>query len=397
MQSLHSCSTITTHTAFKFAAMVNLARKTILHEWRRFAPAIFAVAFSGVLLFVQAGLAVGMFDTIAVYIRKSGADLWIVSPGTRSIDQGRPLDSNIEVFARMNPHVTRVEQFSWGGGLWKAAGRAGETPVYLTGIDTSPDGLVLARALTTDLRAKLKWPNTVLVDLSERDNLKVDIGSHAEINGTRVQVVGFVEGMRALGGINVISSLLTARNLDPSMRSSDSVAYFIVKVDRPENVDSVQSALSPKTEAPRYEAISASEFADRTTYYFLFESGMGTVFLLSSLIAFFVSLMITSQTLMAAVAASVREYATMRALGVSAGKLRRVVLTQSGWVGIVGIAVSAAVSGVIFWIAIKLYVPIAVSVPIAGVCAAMVMAAALFSGLVALFQLNKADPATLLR
>jgi putative ABC transport system permease protein len=377
--------------------MVNLARKTIFYEWRRFAPAIFAVAFSGVLLFVQAGLAVGMFETIAVYIRKSSGDLWIVSPGTRSLDQGRPLDANIEVFAHMNPHVTRVEQFSWGGGLWKSEGRVGETPVYLTGIDTAPEGLVLAKALTPDLRAKLKWPNTILIDESEKSNLMVDIGSFAEVNGTRVEVVGFVEGMRALGGINVISSLLTARNVDPSMRTSDTVAYFIVKVDNPENVDAVQAALSPKTSAPRYEAISATEFADRTTYYFLFESGMGTAFLLSSLIAFFVSLMITSQTLMAAVAASIREYATMRALGVSGGKLRRVVLTQSGWVGIVGIAVAVLVSSAIVWLAIKAFVPIAVSVMIAGLCAAMVMAAALFSGLIALFQLNKADPATLLR
>jgi putative ABC transport system permease protein len=175
------------------------------------------------------------------------------------------------------------------------------------------------------------------------------------------------------------------------------VAYFIAKVDKPENLDAVRSALSPKSQSPRYEAISASEFADRTTYYFLFESGMGTAFLLSSVIAFFVSLMITSQTLMAAVAASIREYATMRALGVSGGKLRRVVLTQSGWVGVVGIMVAIAVSGAIVWLALRFYVPITVSLPIAGSCAAMVMAAALFSGLVALFQLNKADPATLLR
>ena len=30
--------------------MIALARKTLIHEWRRFVPSIFAVGFAGVLL-----------------------------------------------------------------------------------------------------------------------------------------------------------------------------------------------------------------------------------------------------------------------------------------------------------------------------------------------------------
>lgn len=69
--------------------MISLARKSILHEWRRFAPAIFAIAFSGILLVIQAALAVGIFATVAVYIEKSDAELWVGFPGTPSVDQGR--------------------------------------------------------------------------------------------------------------------------------------------------------------------------------------------------------------------------------------------------------------------------------------------------------------------
>jgi putative ABC transport system permease protein len=377
--------------------MVNLARKTIFYEWRRFAPAIFAVAFSGVLLLIQAALSVGMFETVAVYIRKSAGDIWIVSPGTRSIDQGRPLSSNIEVFARMNPHVRQVEPFSWGGGLWKTPGRDGENPVFLTGINTAEDGMVLAHAIGPDLRQKLRRPNTIAIDVSEQENLGVKIGDSAEINGTRVEVVGFMNGMKALGGINVVSALATARRIDPSLQANDSVAYFIIGVDDEENVDAVQRDLSPKSRNARFEAVTAQGFADRTTFYWLFESGMGTAFVLSSVIAFFVSLVITSQTLMAAVTASIREYATMRALGVPGKDLRRVVLSQSSWVGISGLVLAGFISLLILWAATSFYVPVRVSPPIVLSCGALVMAVALGSGLASLLQLRKADPATLLR
>jgi putative ABC transport system permease protein len=377
--------------------MVNLARKTIFYEWRRFAPAIFAVAFSGVLLLVQAALSVGMFETIAVYIRKSAGDIWMVSPGTRSIDQGRPLSANIEVFARMNPHVVQIEPFSWGGGLWKTPGLGGENPVFLTGINTAENGMVLAHAINPQLRAKLKRPNTIAIDEGEQENLGVEIGDFAEINGNRMEVIGFMTGMKALGGINVVSSLATARRVDPTLQTSDSVAYFVIRIDDEDNVAAVQKALSPVSPNARFEAITAKEFADRTTFYWMFESGMGTVFVLSSVIAFFVSLVITSQTLMAAVSASIREYATMRALGVPSSMLRRVVLSQSAWVGLTGILCAAVISALIIWAAQTAYIPAQVSPVIALGCAALVMLVALGSGLAALLQLRKADPATLLR
>ena len=54
-------------------------------------------------------------------------------------------------------------------------------------------------------------------------------------------------------------------------------------------------------------------------------------------IVFLVGAVITSQTLMAAVAGSVREYATLNALGVGVRDLRRVVLEQAFWVGGIGL------------------------------------------------------------
>jgi putative ABC transport system permease protein len=162
-------------------------------------------------------------------------------------------------------------------------------------------------------------------------------------------------------------------------------------------VEEVRMQLSPQGPNPRFEAKTANTFADLTTNYWLFESGMGVAFLLSSVIALLVSLVITSQTLMAAVAASIREYATMRALGIPAAVLRGVVMRQSSYVGIAGLIVSGLVCAAVLWAASVFHVSAALTLPVMLGCGALVMVVALASGLAALLQVNKADPATLLR
>lgn len=377
--------------------MIPLARKSIVYEWRRFAPAIFAVAFSGVLLLAQTALAVGIFATVAVYIEKSDAQLWVGFPGTQSIDQGRYISARTETMIRMHPQVERTEPFSWAGGVWRSRPGQGDIAVVLAGIDPRSGSLTFADAVPQVLRERLAAPDTVLVDIADRGKLGVDIGSTAEINGRRVRVVGFTEGLRGIGAVNVISSLSTARRLDPALRETDDVAYFLVKLRPGADPEAVRKDLSPKGPLARYEAWTAKDFAERSTNFWLFESGMGTAFGVSSLIALAVAIVITSQTLMAAVSASIREYATLRALGAPGRLLRGIVLQQAFWVGLAGVALAAVVAGLILWAAQLAYVPIALSPMIVIACIALVLAVALASGLLALSQLSKADPAALLR
>ena len=46
--------------------MIPLARKTLAHEWRRFLPAMLAVAFSGLLLLMQAALVFGILAVATI-------------------------------------------------------------------------------------------------------------------------------------------------------------------------------------------------------------------------------------------------------------------------------------------------------------------------------------------
>ncbi len=377
--------------------LVPLARRTLLHDWRRFLPAALAIAFSGLLVLVQVALLVGLFSTISLYITASTGDLWVGFPGTQTIDTGRPIRAGAEVFLHRHPAVARVERLQWTGGDWRAPkGDRGGVSVILTGIDTRPDSGVLARAVTPAQRQRLMEPGSILVDAADLGKLGVTVGDSGEIGGRRVRVVGVTEGLRAIGGVNVIASLETAATLG-SAADGDDVAYFVVSLHPGRDAETVRQELQRLATGRPFEIWTAPDFAERTVNYWMFESGMGVSVAFGSAVALLVGIVITSQTLSAAIAGSIREYATLRALGVSVGDLRRIVLAQALWLAFGGLLLAAALGAGLLWLAHAQRVPVRVDGGLVLATVAVVLTVALASSLFALRQLRHADPVLLLR
>ncbi|MGO4779665.1 ABC transporter permease, partial [Lysobacter sp. 2RAB21] len=135
-------------------------------------------------------------------------------PGTQSVDQGRPVDPGLMSLLLMDRQVERAEPFYWLDADWRGPAKdTGGVSVYVSGIDPGPRGLMFARALSPQLRQRLMLPDSVIVDRSELDKLGATVGSSAFVNGHRVRVVGASSGLRALGGVNIVASLDTARRL----------------------------------------------------------------------------------------------------------------------------------------------------------------------------------------
>lgn len=374
--------------------MIPLARKTLVHEWRRFLPAMLAVAFSGLLLLMQAALVFGIFGSTAVYITASDADLWVGYPGTRSIELGRPITPAARTALLMDPGVARVEPFAWVDGDWRGPAGSGGVSVFVSGISTAADGMVFSDVLGAAQRAELKEPFAVIVDRADLPKLGVPIGGQALINGRLVRIVGTAHGIRALGGVNVVASLDTARALDEDTGGAE-VAYYVAKLAPGANAAAVAARIGAG--AHGYAAWTAADFARRAVLYWMFQTGAGLGVIFLAVVVFIVGAIITSQTLMGAIAGSVREYATLHALGVSLGSLRRVVLEQAAWIGMCGLLAGAILSLGMIALARSQDVPVALNLPAWIACAVLVMGIALVSGAAAVRALRNADPALLLR
>jgi putative ABC transport system permease protein len=341
----------------------------------------------------QAALVLGIFDSAAVYIRKSGGDLWIGYPGTQSIELGRPIPRDVEIRALMDPAVVRVEAFDWSDGDWRGPADKGGVSVFVSGIDTRADGMMFADVLTSAQRAVLDEPDGVIVDRADLPKLGLAIGGRAVINGHRVRIVGVANGLRALGGVNIVASLATARRL--SNDGNGDVAYYLVKLQDPAQAQEVRARL--QAGARRFEVWTRPAFARRAVTYWMFETGAGIGVVFLAIVVFIVGAVITSQTLMGAVAGSIREYATLYALGVGFAALRRVVVQQAAWVGAFGLIIGGLATALVVVVARGHDVPVQLDPLTIVTCAALVMAIALVSGLRAVRALHHADPALLLR
>lgn len=377
--------------------MVALARKTLFYEWRKFLPAALAVAFSGCLLLMQTALMFGIFDSASVYVSKSAADLWAGYPGTQSIELGRAIPRDTEMALLLDPGVAQVEPFQWLDGDWKGPVDRGSVSVFISGIDPNPDGLMFAHAIAPALRARLLEPGGVIVDAADLDKLGIGVGGRATLNGRRVRIVGATPGLRALGGVNIVASLATARLLDTDAASSGRVAYYVARLRPGADPQAVRDRITRNWPQHHFEVWTQAEFAHNAATYWMFETGAGLGFMFFAIVVFLVGTVITSQTLLGAVASHVREYAMLNALGAGHGALRKVVLEQALWVGGCGMVVGAAVSVTMLLLARGQSVPVSFDAGAALGCAALVMAIALLSGVLSVRAISHLEPANLLR
>ncbi len=377
--------------------MVALARKTLIYEWRKFLPAALAVAFSGLLLLMMTALMFGIFSSAGVYVSKSGGDIWAGYPGTQSVELGRPIPHDTEVWLRMDPAVVQVEPFQWIDGDWRGPVERGSVSVFISGIDPAPNGMMFARVLTQEQRAALLEPASVIVDAADLPKLGLDIGGTAMLNGHRVKIVAAGNGLRALGGVNIVTSIATARSLVGDPEDRDKIAYYIARLAPGANADVVRDRLAAVGTGHRFAVWTHEQFAYNAATYWMFETGAGLGFLFLALVVFIVGVVITSQTLFAAVASSVREYAMLNALGAGLAALRRVILEQAFWVGTIGVVIGSILSLTLAMLASGQDVPITFDLFAGIACALLVMSIALISGLLAVGAINHLEPANLLR
>jgi putative ABC transport system permease protein len=117
----------------------------------------------------------------------------------------------------------------------------------------------------------------------------------------------------------------------------------------------------------------------------------------SVFLGFLIGVGITSQTLRGAILANIKEFASLRALGVSMGSLRLIVLELAFWVGIVGLGATALFTFVVSLLAKGGGLPMGFPVPWVVGVAILLMVISTASGLMALGVLKKSQPADLLR
>jgi len=365
---------------------------TLWYERQRFLPGVLAVAFSALLIALQCGLLLGLFSITSIPIDMSNADIWVGHPGVPSVDLGRPIPKAWMSYLAV-PEVERVECYMGGFAYWdKPTG--GMELCLIIGTTMTDNALGAIEQLRPELRSLLSEPGAVVVDEGEFGRLGISkVGDTAEIIGRRVRIVGTVRGLRSLAGPYIFCSYETAKKLlrPPTEQTTFILAKCYDKNDAPKVVEHLKNF--PK----KISAFTTDGFSYHSRMHWLTKTKAGIALGLAAALGLLVGSVVTSQTLYAATAASLKEFAVLRALGIPRWRMAMTVMAQSFWIGVAGIAFALPAIYGLAYLGSEAGAKVILPWWLMTGSIAVTMGMALLSGLWALRSLRVIEPVTLLR
>jgi putative ABC transport system permease protein len=366
---------------------------TLWYERQRYLPGVLAVAFSALLIALQCGLLLGLFSITSIPIDHTDADVWMGAPGVLSVDLGRPIREGYLARLAADPDVAQCEVYLQGFAYWSKH-NGGTELCMVIGSRLGEGALGAVDKLTPELRARLTEPGSIVIDESDMARLGIrGIGDMAEVSGNRVRVVGLTQGLKSLAGPYVFCSVETAR---PLLRLlPDQVTYVLARCHNREAARDVVARTRQRYD--NVSAFTADEFSYRSRMHWLLKTKAGVALGYAALLGLLVGAVVTSQTLYAATAASLRELAVLRAMGIPRWRMALLVMAQSFWVGVVGIALALPAVHGLAALAERLTVEVILRWWVQVGAAVVTLVMALLSGLFALRSLRQVEPAALLR
>ncbi len=360
--------------------MTWIALKMLTGDKAKFFGIVLGLTFSSLLITQQGSIFCGlMLRTAAQITDTTGADLWVMDPNVRFIDDVKPMIEN-------NLYRVRgVEGVRWAVPLYKGLARAKLTtyqpikpelrskvqkteprivrdeqgiPTYrkqdiieqviLLGLDdtTLVGAPPISRILVGSL-SDLRKPDAIIVDKvglrklfpgqggeSEKDNSKLSrfVGREIEMNDHRAIIVGVCEATRTFQANPVVYTTYSrAKGFVPKERKL--LSYVLAKAE---------PGLDPKKVAERIKsttglgAATSEQFTWTTIDYYLKYTGIPINFGITAFLGFLVGTAIAGQTFYNFTLENLKQFGALKAMGTTNGRIVGMILLQATVVGFLG-------------------------------------------------------------
>lgn len=390
---------------------MSLALSTLLYEWRRYMAAVMALALSGLLVLAMTGVFIGIGKGFTATIERSSADIIIMQPGATSLMGGPSgVPRRFIPLAYRNPQVVEVQPLDGSGGTFQSVRNVDPTMsqaerarqraprqefVQASVIDTTPGSVTIPTDYSPELVDALRQPYTVAIDETATAKLGVQLGDKALFNGQTVTVVGITRGYPNMMGSTIVMSRDTLRMLGRA-DTGTRVGPLMVKLRDPAQAEVVAAQLNTQG-AGQWKAWTRQELADANASA-MFEEGILVIIIGGCVVlGTIIGIAITWQTLRGAIMANIKEFASLRALGVGMGSLRRIIMELSFWVGLVGVAAAIGLTLLVQMFALANAVIISLPLGLLIFVGGGLVVIAMLSGLLSMGVLKNSQPADLLR
>lgn len=332
--------------------MYRIALTMLFGDKGKYLGIVTGIALASLIMIQQPGILISMLSHTYSFISDiTLPDIWVMDPKVQFIDDARPLlDTQLY-------RVRSVQGIDWAVPLYKGGQRVrlanGElVNCNLLGFDDAtliggPGEMIQGKL--EDLRI----PDSVIVDESGARNrlarqpqkpgesaVALKVGDVLEINDKRAMVVGIARGTPTFQAQPI---LYTTYNRAKTFALSERkmLTYILAKSKAGEDPNLVARRITEETGLAAY---TAEAFKQKSLNFFMQHTPVLTNFGFVVLVGFVVGAAVTGQIFYNFTLDNLRHFAVFKAMGATDAMLLRMILLQALLVGFVGFGIGAGLS-----------------------------------------------------
>jgi putative ABC transport system permease protein len=320
-----------------------LALRMLMGNRAKYLAMLFGVTFASLLICQQCSIFVGVTRMCTGQIRDvADADIWVLAPETRYIDDLKPLAEDRVQAVRSVPGV------AWAAPLEKAFGRVhlddGRFQLVML---LALDDATLAgapRSLVAGRLSDLERPDAIVIDeighqlLWPREPLRV--GREITLNERRAVVVGVC---RASLTFQTLPIFYTRRSQAAQYLPPERHTVSAILVRGAARLPAAQ-VCRQITEQTGLLALTREAWAERTVEHYLRRTGLLLNFATTVGLGFLVGVAISGQSFYTFTVENLPQFGMLKAMGTSDRRLVGMILLQASVVGAIGYGIGVGLA-----------------------------------------------------
>lgn len=382
--------------------MYSIALSMLFGDRGKLIAMIVGITFASLIMTQQPAIFVGLLSRTYTFIANlPAADIWVMDKGVEYVEEHKPLRDTDLARIRGIPGV------QWAAPLYKnlltiKLPDGAMRVVDMTGLDDAT--LLGAPEMVEGDITNLRQTDGIIIDKDAAENrLRVKnadgttrplrIGDELELNDRRAVIVGIAKVPRNFI-VQPVAYTTYSRAITFSPQQRRQMSYVLVKAHPEEDLHQLAKRIRNATQLAAY---TQKEFEDITYNYWMDNTGIPINFGISVALGFFVGAAVAGQAFFNFIRENLRQYASLKAMGLRTGMLIRMVLLQAAVVGFLGYGLGVGLT-TLFGYQVNDSV-LAFQMPpglllFSGAGVAIII---VFSALFAIRQVIKTDPAVVFR
>ena len=318
--------------------MNGVALRMLLGDRAKYIGLIFGIAFSTMLMSNQISIFAGlMLRTAGQILDAREADIWVMDPRVEYVDEIEPMtEMQLERVRGVNGVDWALPFFK---GLTVAHTRDGILQqIILLGVDDATLAGVTPRLVLGSIDS-LERPDAMIIDRAGFQFMwpgeAPSLGKIIELNDHRAVIVGISDASAPFTTYPVVyTKYSTARNYVGRTRKQ--LSFVLVRARAGIDAHLLAQQINAQT---GLKALTWQDFTWATIEYYVKRTGIPVNFGITVVLGFIVGAAVVGQTFYIFVLENLRQFGSLKAMGVANGTILRMVLLQALVVAGIGYAI----------------------------------------------------------